>query len=594
MVQKLEVKNITSSEVFEVLPEGAVFGRAGGPAQITVADQSVSKRHAKIYARDGVWVLEDMQSVNGTLMNNKRISEPIPLQLGSTFSLSRHQFEIIRILPEEGGATRTSFPRGGNSNGAPPVDAEGQSAQSSRRDPKPKRREPTPSPQPAPRQPVNVPQGTGVDEDEIARDDLEVEKGAGAVLIAFPKAVAYYLKAIPLMALNPMGTVRRGMEDQELPGMRAPQLIAFALPVNLFSALVSAWATGIATLIGGGGFLFGAFFPIVGLIGAVIGSVIAGFITHPVFDWIINKLKGQSDARSRTNYMIQMLTAAGLLAVPTALGVLLTGVAARLASVTSFAYLLLIIPALLSLVTAPLTIFIAWSWFKRVFQVVEWFQKVLLVLLVLSVIGGVLGAVGTITTMISLISSGGGASVSVPSVDGDGDKADAKDGDKADGDKADAKDADKDDGDKVDAKDGDKVDAKDGDKVDAKDGDKVDAKDADVKPVAAVDKPPPTGNGKRTSYVDYAAKRDAVEKAFDRDPTLLDNAQIARLYREYAVAVSKAEAVAMERADVTEEVKRGRRFDPTTRIYAERWKQAEVYKATAPIIDKLHPLVVKE
>ena len=37
----VEVKNLQTGETYEVGPEGAIFGREGGPANIKVADQSV-------------------------------------------------------------------------------------------------------------------------------------------------------------------------------------------------------------------------------------------------------------------------------------------------------------------------------------------------------------------------------------------------------------------------------------------------------------------------------------------------------------------------------------------------------------------------
>src|SRR3954465_13432159 len=94
---KCEVKNVQSAEVFTVPPEGMIFGRTGGPANITVSDQSVSKRHARIYCKEGQWLLEDLKSVNGTVVNNRRITEPVPLTPGFVFALSKHQFEIVGL-----------------------------------------------------------------------------------------------------------------------------------------------------------------------------------------------------------------------------------------------------------------------------------------------------------------------------------------------------------------------------------------------------------------------------------------------------------------------------------------------------------------
>src|SRR3954470_315303 len=114
---KCEVKNVQSAEVFTVPPEGMIFGRTGGPANITVSDQSVSKRHARIFCKDGQWLLEDLKSVNGTVVNNRRITEPVPLSPGFVFALSKHQFEIVSVDGQNGSARSARGGSGGNGAG---------------------------------------------------------------------------------------------------------------------------------------------------------------------------------------------------------------------------------------------------------------------------------------------------------------------------------------------------------------------------------------------------------------------------------------------------------------------------------------------
>ena len=40
---------------------------------IVLDDLSVSRRHARLRFRDGHWVLQDLQSTNGTLVNRARV-----------------------------------------------------------------------------------------------------------------------------------------------------------------------------------------------------------------------------------------------------------------------------------------------------------------------------------------------------------------------------------------------------------------------------------------------------------------------------------------------------------------------------------------
>jgi hypothetical protein len=64
------------------LPLLLVLDLAGGerlllgrhPAcDVVVADPSVSRRHAQLTLRDGVWVLQDLASTNGTAVNGQRV-----------------------------------------------------------------------------------------------------------------------------------------------------------------------------------------------------------------------------------------------------------------------------------------------------------------------------------------------------------------------------------------------------------------------------------------------------------------------------------------------------------------------------------------
>ena len=253
---KCEIRNVQSSETYAIPPEGSTFGRQGGPANITVADQSVSKRHARIYMDGGKWFLEDLKSVNGTVVNNRRITEPMPLAPGFTFSLSKHSFEVINVEGDRPAAP----PRGGGGGGGgggrpPPTGAE--AASDPRRGGAPPQGGGRPTappqggtarsrsqPQP-PSQPVNVPdvepmlppaeqsahsmQQGGYNDDPYG-EDAGGEDGASAGE-AIKKAFGYYLAAVPLMVLNPVGTIRKGVEEPKLPFMTGIPLGLFLVPV---------------------------------------------------------------------------------------------------------------------------------------------------------------------------------------------------------------------------------------------------------------------------------------------------------------------------------------------------------------------------
>ncbi|MFN8039680.1 MAG: FHA domain-containing protein [Acidimicrobiales bacterium] len=56
-------------------------GRAAG-CQVTIDDTYVSQIHARVFARDGQFLVEDLGSTNGTYLNRKKVSGPMVMQPG--------------------------------------------------------------------------------------------------------------------------------------------------------------------------------------------------------------------------------------------------------------------------------------------------------------------------------------------------------------------------------------------------------------------------------------------------------------------------------------------------------------------------------
>lgn len=71
-----------------LLAEGDVIGigRLENNA-ICIKEQHVSRQHANIEYRDGVFVISDMGSANGVYVNDQRLSEPYPLVAGDEIRL---------------------------------------------------------------------------------------------------------------------------------------------------------------------------------------------------------------------------------------------------------------------------------------------------------------------------------------------------------------------------------------------------------------------------------------------------------------------------------------------------------------------------
>jgi hypothetical protein len=70
---------------------GCVLGRSGEAASAFDSFRTVSRRHARVELRGGVWYAEDLSSTNGTWINGRRAEagQPCPIKPGDTVALSR-------------------------------------------------------------------------------------------------------------------------------------------------------------------------------------------------------------------------------------------------------------------------------------------------------------------------------------------------------------------------------------------------------------------------------------------------------------------------------------------------------------------------
>ncbi|MEP7291706.1 MAG: FHA domain-containing protein [Chloroflexota bacterium] len=89
LLAKISWDDPQSGETLELLlPEGgtASIGRLESN-NICIKEQHVSRQHATIEYRDGVFVITDLGSANGVYVNDQRLSEPYPLLAGDTIRL---------------------------------------------------------------------------------------------------------------------------------------------------------------------------------------------------------------------------------------------------------------------------------------------------------------------------------------------------------------------------------------------------------------------------------------------------------------------------------------------------------------------------
>jgi pSer/pThr/pTyr-binding forkhead associated (FHA) protein len=48
-----------------------------------IPDDSVSSQHAKLTRREGIWILTDLGSTNGTMVDGEKVTEDVPIAPGA-------------------------------------------------------------------------------------------------------------------------------------------------------------------------------------------------------------------------------------------------------------------------------------------------------------------------------------------------------------------------------------------------------------------------------------------------------------------------------------------------------------------------------
>lgn len=582
---QVTLRDLTTNEDIIVPPEGYIFGRVGGDADIQLEDNSISRRQARVSLKGGMWLLETLAVPQGA-----RAPRPVQLQEGASFAVGESEFEVVQIEaedePEADPAARTFAPQKGKPGPAPAA-APGKKA------PPPPNAKTTPSTTAQKRAPtLGAP---------AAEAEEPSAKGIGALFVGVPKGIAYYLLNVPKLLVNPIGTVRKTIEEQPTEPMGKTGIIGYALPSLFVTMALSSIASGLGQLIGPAHhFDLFAFIPIGAAIGAVIGAVVMGFVFHPVTEWIITKLQGTSDARSRSNYFLQLMTVAIIVAVPNALGIILAFVPVPFIG---------LLGPLLMLVGSLVTLYVNYQWLVH-FGVVKWVFMVVKVLGVLTLLAAGANLVTGIIASVKSLGSGGGSSAPVAAIEGGEtelgemptDPAEAAEWSKkkqaemtaraAEAQKAAlaAAAAGKDKPDepvKTVKKDG----PPEPKKGDPKPEPKADP-EPEPEPVAVKDTTPPpppkdppvvkdepvvAAPVANSGYGTFAKRRDAIEKLFESDPTMLKNSELQRLYADYL-----ENAWELDRKWAKESAKKPERARLNARL-----RDAELYGKTGKTIDTL-------
>jgi pSer/pThr/pTyr-binding forkhead associated (FHA) protein len=68
----------------------------GNDSTLVITDDYASTRHARIFPRDGQWLVEDLGSTNGTYLDRVRISGPTPVPTGVPIRIGKTVLELRR------------------------------------------------------------------------------------------------------------------------------------------------------------------------------------------------------------------------------------------------------------------------------------------------------------------------------------------------------------------------------------------------------------------------------------------------------------------------------------------------------------------
>lgn len=69
------------------------IGRAPD-STLVVSDDYASSRHARIFPQEGVWILEDLNSTNGTYLGRSKVTRPTQLPVGVPVRIGKTVIEL--------------------------------------------------------------------------------------------------------------------------------------------------------------------------------------------------------------------------------------------------------------------------------------------------------------------------------------------------------------------------------------------------------------------------------------------------------------------------------------------------------------------
>lgn len=124
-----DLNEVSGRATYELLDRPLLVGRAlpseeDGMMHVVVDESTIGRRHAIIEYKDYTYWLVDLNSVNGTYLNGKKITEQVPLKHGDRIRFHKAEFEFVMPEMFETGMTLMSHTVFAGNGGQPAPEEE--------------------------------------------------------------------------------------------------------------------------------------------------------------------------------------------------------------------------------------------------------------------------------------------------------------------------------------------------------------------------------------------------------------------------------------------------------------------------------------
>jgi pSer/pThr/pTyr-binding forkhead associated (FHA) protein len=80
----------------ELIPEEQFTIGRSGDSSLVIRDDTTSTHHARLMLWNDQWMVQDLDSTNGTFVDGKRVSIPTPVPLNTPVTVGTTAFELRR------------------------------------------------------------------------------------------------------------------------------------------------------------------------------------------------------------------------------------------------------------------------------------------------------------------------------------------------------------------------------------------------------------------------------------------------------------------------------------------------------------------